>query len=110
MKGSPVCIRAVNETIEALKLVGHECIEVEQSTFPLGSANGYLTCPPGLSVEIAKIFLAITSADGYKTLLRGVGSDPLDPSLGVLTFGPKVPRAYYRTTSLASMGTYSNRI
>ncbi|KAJ7347086.1 amidase [Mycena albidolilacea] len=78
MKGSPACIRAVNETIEALKLAGHECIEVEQS----------------LSVEIAKIFLAITSADGYKTLLRGVGSDPLDPSLGVLTFGPKVPQLF----------------
>ncbi|KAF8199848.1 amidase signature domain-containing protein [Mycena galopus ATCC 62051] len=78
MKGSPACIRAVTETIKTLKAAGHECIELEQREF----------------VEISKIFLAMTSADGYKTLLREVGSDPLDPSLSVLTLVPKFPQVF----------------
>ncbi|KAJ7187757.1 amidase [Mycena filopes] len=76
LKGSPAAIRAVNETMDALRAAGHECVEIEQHLTP----------------EILNLYLTLTSADGYKTLLRGVGSDPVDPSLGVLTFGPKVPQ------------------
>ncbi|KAJ7881391.1 amidase signature domain-containing protein [Mycena leptocephala] len=76
MKASPACIRAMEQTIDALKLAGHECIELDQHLTP----------------EILKLYLVLTSADGYKTLLREKGSDPLDPSLSVLTLGPKVPQ------------------
>ncbi|KAJ7693428.1 amidase [Mycena rosella] len=76
IKGSPACIRAVQITISALEKAGHECVELDQHLTP----------------EIMDIFLSLTAADGYKTLLKGVGSDPLDSSLSVLTFGPKVPQ------------------
>ncbi|KAJ6594361.1 amidase [Mycena capillaripes] len=89
MKGSPACIRAVKETMETLRLAGHECIELDQH----------------LTAEIMKIFLMITSADGYKNLLRGVGSDPLDPSLSVLTMGPKVPQ-FIRSVAASAIDTF----
>ncbi|KAJ7680739.1 amidase [Mycena polygramma] len=89
MKGSPACIRAVEETMEALRLAGHECIELDQHLTP----------------EIMRIFLELTSADGYKNLLRGVGSDPLDPSLSVLTMGPKVPQ-FIRSAAAQAIDTF----
>ncbi|KAJ7646871.1 amidase [Roridomyces roridus] len=76
MKASPACARAVHETIRALEKQGHECIELNQDLTP----------------RILNIYLELTAADGYKTLLRGVGSDPLDASLNVLTFTPKIPK------------------
>jgi hypothetical protein len=33
MKASPACIRAMEQTIDALKLAGHECIELDQRAF-----------------------------------------------------------------------------
>ncbi|KAJ7045940.1 amidase [Mycena alexandri] len=89
MKGSPAAIRAVKETMEALSAAGHECIEIDQHLTP----------------EIMRIFLTLTSADGYKNLLRGVGSDPLDPSLAVLTFGPKVPQLI-RSAAASAIDTF----
>ncbi|KAJ7497706.1 amidase signature domain-containing protein, partial [Mycena latifolia] len=76
MKASPACIRAVEKTINALEIAGHECVELDQHLTP----------------EILNIYLALTAADGYKNLLREKGSDPLETSLSVLTFGPKVPQ------------------
>ncbi|KAJ7141355.1 amidase signature domain-containing protein [Mycena epipterygia] len=55
MKASPACIRAVKETIKALGMAGHD----------------YLT-PQILSTHVA-----LTAADEYKNLLKGIGSDPL---------------------------------
>ncbi|KAJ6625774.1 amidase [Mycena sp. CBHHK59/15] len=80
IKASPACIRAVQETIDALKRAGHECVEFDQNLTP----------------EILKVYLCLTTADGYKTLLAPQGSDPLDDSLSVLTFGPKVPQLLRR--------------
>ncbi|KAJ6489486.1 amidase signature domain-containing protein [Mycena vitilis] len=76
LKASPACMRAVKQTIDALESAGHDCIELDQHLAP----------------EIMLTYHKITCADGYKTLLKEKGSDPLDTSLSVLTFGPKVPQ------------------
>ncbi|KAJ7497727.1 amidase [Mycena latifolia] len=89
IKGSPACIRMVKTTINALENAGHECIELDQHLTP----------------EIMDIYLALTAADGYKNLLRGVGSDPLEASLSVLTFGPKVPQLV-RNIVAGGIGTF----
>ncbi|KAJ7121254.1 amidase [Mycena crocata] len=89
IKASPASSRAVKETIAALKAAGHECIELDQNLTP----------------EIMKIYLSLTSADGYKTLLKGVGSDPLDESLSVLTMGPKVPQ-FIRSMAAGAIDNY----
>ncbi|CAK5279392.1 unnamed protein product [Mycena citricolor] len=68
-KSSPAAKRAVLETVAALRAQGHECIEIEVPN----------------AREPFEVFVGATSADGYKTLLSGVGSDPLDPKFaGIL--------------------------
>lgn len=57
---SPACRRAVLETIAALRAAGHECVEF---------------VPPN-AVENITEYVAITSADGTKTLLEPLGNDP----------------------------------
>ncbi|KAH8111020.1 amidase signature enzyme [Phellopilus nigrolimitatus] len=75
IKASPVCKRAVLETVEALRKQGHECVEFE----------------PTLAREAMYLFVALTSADGYKTLLDHLGPDPKESSLFLVTLGPKLP-------------------
>ncbi|THH09917.1 hypothetical protein EW145_g1672 [Phellinidium pouzarii] len=75
IKASPACKRAVLETVEALRKQGHECIEFE----------------PTLAREAMYLFAALTSADGYKTLLSHLGPDPKDSSLFIATLGSKLP-------------------
>ncbi|KAJ7074358.1 amidase [Mycena amicta] len=76
IKASPPVKRAVLETVAALRATGHECVEIEIPT----------------PSEVFNIFLALSSADGYQTLLRGgVGSDPLDKSLLAIANGPNFP-------------------
>ncbi|KAF8957476.1 amidase [Flammula alnicola] len=60
IKASPACKRAVLETVEALRDAGHECVEFElpESHIPFN------------------LFAAITSSDGYKTMLSHLGPDP----------------------------------
>jgi amidase len=41
--------------------------------------------------EALKIFVALTSADGYKQLLSNLGPDPMEPSLQLVTLGSKLP-------------------
>ncbi|KAK4051159.1 hypothetical protein OIV83_002981 [Microbotryomycetes sp. JL201] len=79
-RASPACERAVLETVEALRKKGHECIEF---------------APPDRksSVKALEIFVAVTSADGYETLLEGAGRDPVEASLWLTTTGPKLPGA-----------------
>ncbi|KAM0787600.1 hypothetical protein ACM66B_003668 [Microbotryomycetes sp. NB124-2] len=74
-RASPACERAVLETVEALRKKGHECIEF---------------APPD-PVKALEIFVAVTSADGYETLLSGAGRDPVEASLWLTTTGPKLP-------------------
>ncbi|KAF8817567.1 amidase [Phlegmacium glaucopus] len=75
IKASPSCQRAVLETVEALRRAGHECIEFEVPT-----------------VEVAlNIFVGLTSADGYKTMLSHLGPDPKEDALFLVTLGPAVP-------------------
>ncbi|KZV71564.1 amidase signature enzyme [Peniophora sp. CONT] len=76
IKASPVCKRAVLETVEALRLEGHECVE-----FKL----------PKPGYRALSLFTAITSADGYEGLLRHLGPDPKESAMFLITLGPKLP-------------------
>ncbi|TEB29057.1 amidase [Coprinellus micaceus] len=75
VKASPACKRAVLETVEALKKQGHECVEI---SIP-DTATGF------------NLFVALTSSDGYKTLLSHLGPDKKESSLFLSTLGPKLP-------------------
>ncbi|VDC00957.1 unnamed protein product [Peniophora sp. CBMAI 1063] len=76
IKASPVCRRAVLETVEALRAQGHECV-------------GFKLPGPGYSA--LSLFTAITSADGYQGLLRHLGPDPKESAMFLITLGPKLP-------------------
>ncbi|KAJ7739063.1 amidase [Mycena maculata] len=68
---------------------------VKKLHFGYYTSDGIMKASPAsihLTPEILKAYHTLTSADGYRNLLREKGSDPLDASLSVLTFGPKVPR------------------
>ncbi|KAG9029896.1 hypothetical protein FS837_003439, partial [Tulasnella sp. UAMH 9824] len=75
LKASPACQRAVQETVDALRKQGHECVE-----FVIPNV-----------IEAARIFVALTSADGYKTLTSHIGPDPRDRTLFLVTLGSKIP-------------------
>ncbi|KAJ7180615.1 amidase [Mycena filopes] len=79
VKASPANKRAVMETVDALRIQGHECLEIEVPD----------------PIEAFDVFIGVTSADGYKTLLSGIPPDPLVrplfpwlPALGGLTSLP----------------------
>ncbi|KAF8325793.1 amidase signature enzyme [Cantharellus anzutake] len=76
VKASPSCQRAVIQTVKALRAAGHECV---------------LFGPPNV-LEAMRIFIALTAADGYKTLTSHIGPDPPEPSLFLVTLGPKLPK------------------
>ncbi|KAF7311652.1 putative amidase PB8B6.03 [Mycena kentingensis (nom. inval.)] len=77
VKASPAVKRAVLETVAAVRANGHECVEINIPT----------------PADAFKSFVAISSADGYRTLLEnGAGSDPLDRSLISIANGPNWPR------------------
>ncbi|KAI9566910.1 amidase signature domain-containing protein [Boletus coccyginus] len=75
VQSSPANVRAVQETIDALRSQGHECVEFV----------------PSLSEDAMATFVALTSADGYKRMLATIESDPTEPSLYLSTLGPKLP-------------------
>ncbi|EJD50428.1 amidase [Auricularia subglabra TFB-10046 SS5] len=75
VKASPACVRAITRTVDALRSVGHECVELE---WPFNS-------------EPAQLFSALTCADGYHTLFSPVGPDPVEDSVSVLRMLPKLP-------------------
>ncbi|KAI0065501.1 amidase [Artomyces pyxidatus] len=75
VKSSPVCQRALLETVEALRREGHECVEFELP---------YAT-------RALELFSGITSADGYDKLLSHLGPDPKESSLFLVTLGPSLP-------------------
>jgi amidase len=75
IKASPANRRAVLETVAALEQQGHECVEFEIPQ-------------PTRAMEL---FVALTSADGYKKLTSHLGPDPQEKSLFLVTVGPKLP-------------------
>ncbi|KAJ7052244.1 amidase [Mycena amicta] len=75
VKASPASQRAVMDTVAALRKQGHECVEVEIPT----------------PDEVMRIYVALCSADGYKTLLSGVGSDPVEEALQPISILPALP-------------------
>ncbi|KAJ1306957.1 hypothetical protein OPQ81_007937 [Rhizoctonia solani] len=82
VRASPVCQRAVLESVKALEEKGHEIEEVN---------------PPDMA-ELLKLFVEITAADGYKTLLSHLESDKQEPALFLVTLGPRLP-GFIRTLS-----------
>ncbi|KAK4056794.1 hypothetical protein OIO90_002043 [Microbotryomycetes sp. JL221] len=86
VRSSPACERAVLETVEALRKQGHECIEFTPPDAVLG----------------LEIFVAVTSADGYKTLLSGAGRDPIEASMWLTTTGPSLPGPFRAMSSWAA--------
>lgn len=74
IKASPACQRAVLESVDSLRKQGHECIEI---AIPDAAAA-------------CNIFVGLTSADGYKTMLSHLGPDPKEKSLFLVTLGPKL--------------------
>jgi len=75
VRASPAVQRAVQETVDALRKAGHECVEF---------------AVPNMT-EMARVFVALTSADKYETLTSHLGPDPKDPSLFLVTLGPRLP-------------------
>jgi hypothetical protein len=77
VKASPANARAVQETIVALQLQGHECVELN---WPFGKVSiPRIPRDPALIVigsEPVRLFGGLQGADGYRTLFRGLGSDP----------------------------------
>lgn len=75
VRASPACRRAVLETVDALRKRGHECIEF---------------APPS-PMEGMELFVALTSAGGYQTLLAGLLGDPQESAMFLAMIGPKLP-------------------
>ncbi|ELU43699.1 amidase [Rhizoctonia solani AG-1 IA] len=75
VRASPACQRAVLESVEALKGKGHIIEEIS---------------PPDIA-ELLKLFVELSSADGYKTMLSHLQSDKQEPALFLVTLGPRLP-------------------
>ncbi|BGP15819.1 hypothetical protein JCM10213_005697 [Rhodosporidiobolus nylandii] len=80
-RASPACQRAVLETVDALRKKSHECVEF---------------VPPN-PLEAMELFVALTSAGRYETLLSGLLGDPQESSLWLVTVGPRLPSLLRRT-------------
>jgi len=65
---SPACQRAVDMSVDALRTAGHECVEVK---FPDVTAA-------------MRLFVAMSSADGYSGLLSHIENDPAEQFLFLL--------------------------
>ncbi|TIC60902.1 amidase signature enzyme [Wallemia mellicola] len=75
VKSSPAVRRAVFETVEKLEQAGHECIDVG----------------PVDAESAMEIFIALSAADGFKTLMSPLGGDPREPALFLIALGAKLP-------------------
>ncbi|RSH87525.1 uncharacterized protein EHS24_000033 [Apiotrichum porosum] len=76
VKASPACVRAVEQTVDALRKEGHELVPWS---------------PPNPD-QALKIFVALSSAEGYKSLLSNIGKDPMEPSMRLVVSGTSVPK------------------
>ncbi|KZV95528.1 amidase signature enzyme [Exidia glandulosa HHB12029] len=75
MRASPATQRAVLETVAALRNAGHEVVEFT---------------PPDITTGV-ELFVGLTSADGYSTMMEPIGSDPTMDELFLVTLGPRLP-------------------
>ncbi|KAG8852243.1 hypothetical protein FRB96_008889 [Tulasnella sp. 330] len=75
VRASPAVQRAVQETVDALRKQGHECVEF---------------VVPDM-MEAIKIFMGLISADKFKMMFSHLGKDPRDPSLLMAAVGPSLP-------------------
>jgi amidase len=76
IRTSPANRRAVQETVDALKRAGHDLVPFD---LPFGPKS-------------IQMFAAITSGDGYKTLLSHRVNDPIEKNLFLIRLGPRLPR------------------
>ncbi|POW13743.1 hypothetical protein PSHT_07605 [Puccinia striiformis] len=74
---SSPCQRAVQETVEVLRLAGYDCVEIDVSRVDI--------------LDGLVIYVGLSSADGYHTMLSHVGSDHIDWSMFLTTIGCKLP-------------------
>ncbi|KAI6025550.1 amidase signature domain-containing protein [Pisolithus marmoratus] len=74
-RSSPATVRAIQETVNALRKSGHECVE-------------FSTLLPHSAMEV---FVGLVSSDGYKKMLSYLEGDPQEESLFLSTLGAKVP-------------------
>ncbi|POV98827.1 hypothetical protein PSTT_14163 [Puccinia striiformis] len=82
---SSPCQRAVQETVEVLRLAGYDCVEIDPSkslTYDIRKT---------LVLDGLVIYVGLSSADGYHTMLSHVGSDHIDWSMFLTTIGCKLP-------------------
>ncbi|KAH9824207.1 amidase signature domain-containing protein [Melampsora americana] len=77
IQASPPCQRAVLETVERLRSRGHECVPLNVDRIDV--------------LQAVELFVALSSADGYHTLLSNVGPDPCEPAMFLTTLGPRLP-------------------
>ncbi|MBW0481665.1 hypothetical protein O181_021380 [Austropuccinia psidii MF-1] len=77
IEASAPCQRAVKEVVQVLGSNGYQCIEIDVNRLKI--------------LEGLILFVGLSSADGYETILSQVGSEPLDRSLFLTTLGAKLP-------------------
>ncbi|KAL4068640.1 amidase signature domain-containing protein [Scleroderma yunnanense] len=75
VQASPANVRAIQETVDALRKAGHECVEFSTS----------------LSTDAMEIFVGLVTSDGYKKMLSYLQGDPQEESLFMTTLGAKMP-------------------
>ncbi|KIM69363.1 hypothetical protein SCLCIDRAFT_102685 [Scleroderma citrinum Foug A] len=75
VRTSPANVRAIQETVDALKNAGHECVE-------------FSTTLPSDAMEV---FVGLVTSDGYKKMLSYLQGDPQEDSLFMTTLGAKLP-------------------
>ncbi|ORY80847.1 amidase signature enzyme [Protomyces lactucae-debilis] len=72
---SPANVRAVEETVAALRAQGHTCTEI---------------VPPGMA-EATRLFVELTSVDGEKGMKKILGSDPREANVALSLTVPGLP-------------------
>ncbi|KAI0731179.1 amidase signature domain-containing protein [Earliella scabrosa] len=75
IKASPASQRAVRETVQALRQAGHECVPFEVPQV----------------MDAIECYIHLTSSDGFKTLTRDLGADPVEPGISAILLGPSLP-------------------
>ena len=83
IRSSPANVRAVQQTIKALRSQGHECAEFQPS---LSMSKSFDACRLAHDLgragkEAMSTFVGLTTADGYKRMLSTIESDPKVRSL-----------------------------
>lgn len=75
---SKPCQRAVLETVEALRSAGYECVEIDVTRLE--------------TLEALLLYLGLSTADAFETMLSHARHDLLDRALFLTTIGVMLPR------------------